>query len=66
VSAPSSSIASIPPTDAIYKIEVAHWPGQEMLEEPDTTPPVDFIEDEDDEFGARTLRAHLRRGGADL
>lgn len=49
-----------PPTDAIYKIQVAHWPGQHVLEERlTTTPHVDFIEDEDDEFGARTLRAHL-------
>ena len=49
-----------PPTDAIYQIEVAHWPGQDILEETLTTSPeVKFIEDEDDVFGARTLRAHL-------
>ncbi|GAA0648555.1 transglutaminase family protein [Brevundimonas lenta] len=49
-----------PPTDAIYKIQVAHWPGQHVLEERlVTVPHVDFIENEDDEFGARTLRAHL-------
>ena len=49
-----------PPTDAIYKIQVAHWPGQKVLEERLTTSPrVEFIEDQDDEFGARTLRAHL-------
>lgn len=49
-----------PPTDAIYKIQVAHWPGQNLLEERlETTPPVEFIENEDDEFGARTLRARL-------
>ncbi|MFJ6023221.1 transglutaminase family protein [Brevundimonas sp. NPDC092305] len=49
-----------PPTDAIYKIQVARWPGQNILEERLTTSPqVQFIEDEDDEFGARTLRAHL-------
>ncbi|RZJ41132.1 MAG: transglutaminase family protein, partial [Brevundimonas sp.] len=49
-----------PPTDAIYKIQVAHWPGQNVLEEwLTTTPHVDFIENQDDEFGARTLRAHL-------
>ena len=49
-----------PPTDAIYKLQVAHWPGQNILEERlETTPPVAFIENEDDEFGARTLRAHL-------
>ena len=49
-----------PPTDAIYQIEVAHWPGQDILEESLTTSPeVKFIEDEDDVFGARTLRAHL-------
>ncbi|QTC90154.1 transglutaminase-like domain-containing protein [Brevundimonas goettingensis] len=49
-----------PPTDAIYQIEVAHWPGQEILEESLTTnPPVVFHEDKDAVFGARTLRAHL-------
>ena len=49
-----------PPTDAIYKIQVAHWPGQHVLEERlVTSPSVAFIENEDDEFGARTLRAHL-------
>ena len=49
-----------PPTDAIYKIQVAHWPGQVLLEERlSTVPPVAFHEDEDAEFGARTLRAHL-------
>src|SRR4051812_46392056 len=49
-----------PPTDAIYKIQVAHWPGQTVLEESlTTTPAIDFIEDQDEEFGARTLRAHL-------
>ncbi len=49
-----------PPTDAIYQIHVAHWPGQSILEERlEVTPTVDFIEDEDAEFGARTLRAHL-------
>ena len=49
-----------PPTDAIYKIQVAHWPGQTILEENlTTTPAIDFIQDEDVEFGARTLRAHL-------
>ncbi|WP_444589416.1 transglutaminase-like domain-containing protein [Brevundimonas sp.] len=49
-----------PPTDTIYKIQVAHWPGQNLLEERlETTPPVEFIENEDDEFGARTLRARL-------
>ena len=49
-----------PPTDAIYQIEVAHWPGQEILEESlTTTPSVRFHEDKDAEFGARTLRAHL-------
>jgi len=49
-----------PPTDAIYQIQVARWPGQNILDEtltvsPDTT----FQEDQDTEFGARTLRAHL-------
>ena len=49
-----------PPTDAIYKIQVAHWPGQTILEESlETTPAIDFIENQDEEFGARTLRAHL-------
>jgi transglutaminase-like putative cysteine protease len=49
-----------PPTDAIYKLQAAHWPGQNILEERLTaTPEVDFIQDEDDEFGGRTLRAHL-------
>ena len=49
-----------PPTDAIYKIQVALWPGQNLLEERlETIPAVDFIENEDDEFGARTLRARL-------
>ncbi len=49
-----------PPTDAIYKIQVALWPGQNLLEEwLETVPAVDFIENEDDEFGARTLRARL-------
>ena len=49
-----------PPTDAIYKIQAAHWPGQHVLEETLTfDPPVAFQEDEDTEFGARTLRCHL-------
>ena len=50
-----------PPTDAIYKIQVAHWPGQEILEERLTfDPPVQFQEDEDVDFGARTLRCHVQ------
>ncbi len=50
-----------PPTDAIYKIQVAHWPGQEILEERLTfAPPVQFQEDEDVDFGARTLRCHVQ------
>ena len=49
-----------PPTDAIYKIQVANWPGQNILDETlTTTPHVAFLHDQDDEFGARTLRAHL-------
>lgn len=49
-----------PPTDAIYQFQVAHWPGQLILEETlTTTPHVDFHQDQDAEFGARTLRAHL-------
>ena len=44
-----------PPTDAIYKIQVAHWPGQDILEERLTVSPTQtFHEDEDVEFGART------------
>lgn len=49
-----------PPTDAIFQIQVADWPGQARLEESlSTTPEVAFHEDVDAEFGARTLRAHL-------
>jgi len=49
-----------PPTDAIYQIKVAHWPGQDILEERlTTTPSVLFQEDVDADFGARTLRGHL-------
>src|SRR5690606_20395056 len=49
-----------PPTDAIYQIHVAHWPGQTLIEERlTTTPEIDFIESVDEAFGARTLRAHL-------
>lgn len=49
-----------PPTDAIYKIQVAHWPGQDILQETLTfDPPVAFQEDEDADFGARTLRCHV-------
>lgn len=49
-----------PPTDAIYKIHAAHWPGQHILAETLAfDPPVSFQEDEDAEFGARTLRAHM-------
>lgn len=49
-----------PATDAIYQIQAAHWPGQHVLEERlETIPHVDFHEDQDAEFGARTLRAHL-------
>ena len=49
-----------PPTDAIYKIQVAHWPGQQILEERLAfSPAVEAHEDEDAEFGARTLRCHV-------
>ncbi len=49
-----------PPTDAIYQIQVARWPGQHVLDERLTvTPETTFHEDQDTEFGARTLRAHL-------
>ncbi|QYF85819.1 transglutaminase family protein [Brevundimonas sp. PAMC22021] len=50
-----------PPTDAIYKIQAAHWPGQHIVEETLVfDPPVTFQEDEDIEFGARTLRCHVK------
>ena len=50
-----------PPTDAIYQIQVADWPGQTILEERLTaSPDVAFHEDKDVEFGARTLRARLQ------
>ena len=49
-----------PPTDAIYQIQVADWPGQTVLSETLTvSPQVELHEDKDTEFGARTLRAHL-------
>lgn len=49
-----------PPTDAIFQIQAADWPGQARLEETlTTTPEVALHEDVDAEFGARTLRAHL-------
>ena len=33
-----------PPTDAIYKIQVAHWPGQTIIEESlETNPAIDFM-----------------------
>lgn len=49
-----------PPTDAIYKIHAARWPGQTILEERLVATPVqDFHEDVDPDFGARTLRARL-------
>ena len=49
-----------PPTDAIYKMQVAHWPGQNIIEETLTfEPPVDFQEDEHVESGSRTLRCHV-------
>ncbi len=49
-----------PPTDAIYQIMVAHWPGQVILSERLTSSPtVEFQEDLDADFGARTLRGHL-------
>ncbi|KAK0332338.1 hypothetical protein LTR94_025297, partial [Friedmanniomyces endolithicus] len=48
-----------PPTDAIYKMQVAHWPGQDIVEETlRFDPPVDYHEDEDVDFGARILRCH--------
>jgi transglutaminase-like putative cysteine protease len=49
-----------PPTDAIYLIQAAVWPGQNVLEETLTTSQgVEFHEDIDPDFGARTLRGHL-------
>ncbi|WP_374274224.1 transglutaminase family protein [Brevundimonas sp.] len=49
-----------PPTDAIYKMQVAHWPGQHILEETLTfDPSVAFNEDEHAESGSRTLRCHV-------
>jgi transglutaminase-like putative cysteine protease len=49
-----------PPTDAIYKVHAAHWPGQAIIDERLTIEPAAaFTEDLDEEFGARTLRAHL-------
>lgn len=49
-----------PPTDAIYLIKVADWPGQTLIDETLTSDPTfDFHEDVDPDFGARTLRCHL-------
>ena len=49
-----------PPTDAIFLIQAARWPGQNVLEEQLTTSAdVPFHEDVDPDFGARTLRGHL-------
>ncbi|MDQ1153245.1 transglutaminase family protein [Brevundimonas sp. SORGH_AS_0993] len=49
-----------PPTDAIYKVQTAHWPGQTILTERlSVSPPQTLHEDEDVEFGARTLRSRL-------
>jgi transglutaminase-like putative cysteine protease len=50
----------VPPTDAIYKIQAARWPGQTIISETLTLDPhVACHEDLDPEFGARTLRCHL-------
>lgn len=49
-----------PPTDAIYKVQAAHWPGQNIIEERlSTSPMTELSVHQDDEFGARTLRGHL-------
>jgi transglutaminase-like putative cysteine protease len=49
-----------PATDAIYKIQAAHWPGQTLVSETLlVSPDVEFMHDQDVEFGARTLRAQL-------
>lgn len=49
-----------PPTDAIYQIHAAHWPGQRVIEETlVTTPDTQFHQDETRDFGARPLRARL-------
>lgn len=49
-----------PPMDAIFQIHVAHWPGQQILEETlALTPAVPFRVDETVDFGTRPLRARL-------
>tara|TARA_R110002167_G_scaffold27139_12_gene92644 strand:+ start:1294 stop:2070 length:777 start_codon:yes stop_codon:yes gene_type:complete len=49
-----------PPTDAVFQIHAAHWPGQRVLEETLTlTPPNRFRLDEIAEFGTRPMRAAL-------
>tara|TARA_R110002051_G_scaffold178085_2_gene247903 strand:- start:5405 stop:6181 length:777 start_codon:yes stop_codon:yes gene_type:complete len=49
-----------PPTDAIFQIHAAHWPGQRVLEETVVlTPAGPFRVDEAAGFGTRPLRARL-------
>ena len=49
-----------PPTDAIFQIHAAHWPGQKIIEESLVfTPAVPFRLDETVDFGTRPLRARL-------
>lgn len=48
-----------PPTDAIFQIQAAHWPGQTILEEKlVTSSDVRFVEDLHGD-GSRSLRARL-------
>ncbi|NBB51405.1 transglutaminase family protein [Rhizobium sp. CRIBSB] len=48
-----------PPTDAIFQIQAADWPGQTIVEETLTaTPGVDFTKDHHAD-GSRSLRARL-------
>ncbi len=49
------------PTDAIYLIEAARWPGQVLLQERlETTPAVEWVAHTTRDYGARTLRARLK------
>ena len=48
------------PTDVLYKVLVARWPGQPVLEETlSVDPPFSFREDMDSDSGARVLRVRL-------
>ena len=49
-----------PPTDAIFQIRAARWPGQTIVSERlSVSPQTVFVEDETADFGARPLRARL-------